>query len=550
MATSTASSPRKPWLLTLVGLATIAALLILPGQAGPPDGEKVPDMVRFLGRFHPVMLHLPIGMVSLALFLEIARFFTRKSERPQSGAGSLVLGLAAATSVIAVILGFLLYQGGGYETSKVAERHMWGGIYFACAMIFTFMVKAWSDSTGGRGDLASLSRLTLFTSAGVMAFASHDGGSLSHGEKYLTEFAPTPVRKVLGLPAKSTKEKTAPGEEKSAPAAGGTPLAADAPAKTPDQQVVYTDLVAPILEKKCTSCHGTDKTKGKLRLDTYELIVKGGKNGPAAVAGDLVKSHLIARINLPKDDEEHMPPEEKPQIEPHELAILKWWVTTGADPKKTVAELAPTPEVTAALAKLGTRSSGKAPAVAKKDPEYKDEAGNPIPVPSAKPPVAASGADQSLKKQVAGFAKDFPGALTFESQQSPFLTFTAVSLREHLDDDGFAKLVPVMKHLITADLSATKVTDRSVVLLAAAEDLRMVRLSETGVTDAAIDSLLKLPKLESVNLYGTAVTDAGVAKLASLPNLKRLYLWQSKVTPQGVEDLKKKLPNCEIVTGA
>jgi hypothetical protein len=162
---------------------------------------------------------------------------------------------------------------------------------------------------------------------------------------------------------------------------------------------------------------------------------------------------------------------------------------------------------------------------------------------------APAGPDQDLKKQLAGFAKDFPGSLTFESQQSSAVTFTAVSLRGNLDDKVFEKLSPVLKHFVTADLSATKVTDKSVALLAGSENLRMIRLSETGVTDAAIDTLVKLPKLESVNLYGTAVTDAGVSKLTVLPNLKHLYLWQTKVTPAAIEELKKKLPKCEIVTG-
>ena len=88
-----------------------------------------------------------------------------------------------------------------------------------------------------------------------------------------------------------------------------------------------------------------------------------------------------------------------------------------------------------------------------------------------------------------------------------------------------------------------------VALLSGAENLRMIRLSETPVTDAVIDTLVNLPKLESINLYGTAVTAVGVGKLAVLPNLKHLYLWQTKVTPAEIEELKKKLPNCEIVTG-
>lgn len=509
----------------------------MPSLAGPPDGDKVPDLVRFLGRFHPLVLHLPIGMVSLALLLEVVRFLSPK--KGGSGAGSLVLGAAAASSVLAVILGFLLYQGGGWEGSQLAESHMWRGIWFTGGMILTFIFRAWADvGNGSASRIAFVSRLTLFGSAGVMGLASHDGGSLTHGEKYLTEEAPAPIRKILGIPPKEGKG----GEE------GGSPEGA--PSVPVDQQVVYASLVAPILEKRCTNCHNADKSKGKLRLDTHEFILKGGKEGAALVAGDPEKSPLIARIHLPEDDDEHMPPKEKPQIQAHELAILTWWVKNGGDDKKTVAELSPTPEVKAAIAKLEPAAKkATGPALASNAPKTgsTDEAQL---APGAKGDATGKAADPALKKQVADFSKEFPGALTFESQQSPMLTFTAVSLRGNLDDAKFEKLVPVVKHLVTADLSATKVTDRSVALLSSAENLRMVRLSETGVTDGAIDSLVKLPKLESVNLYGTPVTDAGVLKLAALPNLKRLYLWQTKVTPQGIDELKKKLPKCEIVTGA
>ena len=150
---------------------------------------------------------------------------------------------------------------------------------------------------------------------------------------------------------------------------------------------------------------------------------------------------------------------------------------------------------------------------------------------------------------MAGISKEFPGALSFESQQSSLLTFTAVSLRGNLDDAGFKKLAPVTSQFVTVDLSATKITDQGVAQLAASKNLRLIRLAETGVTDAVIDTLLKIPSLESINLYGTKVTDAGVSKLAALTNLKRLYLWQTAVTPAAIKTLKEKLPACEIITG-
>jgi hypothetical protein len=268
-------------------------------------------------------------------------------------------------------------------------------------------------------------------------------------------------------------------------------------------------------------------------MDSYELLVKGGKEGPGIEPGKKSsESNIVIRMELPVDDEEHMPKEGKPDIEPHELAVIKWWIDSGADPKKSLKDFEVPAPIQEAIAKLAPAATGSA--------ETADEA------PAH---AAPAGTDEALKSSVAGISKEFPGALSFESQQSALLTFTAVSLRGNLDDAAFKKLEPVSSQLVTVDLSATKITDQGVAQLASSKNLRLIRLAETGITDASIDTLLKLPNLESINLYGTKVTDAGVSKLSKLSNLKRLYLWQTAVTPEAIKSLKEKLPACEIITG-
>jgi uncharacterized membrane protein len=507
-----AARRKKPWALTFFSLLAISGLIAMPFLAGPPDGDQMPDMVRFIGHFHPVLLHLPIGVFALILFQELGAVFGKR--RGELKDGSLFpLFFGAASAILAVIAGFLLYHGGvEYAGNALVERHLWGGLAFAVAAVITFIFKAWTVAIDGN---PAFYRLLLFGSVGVMGFASHDGASITHGESYLTDYAPEPIRKALGLKPRKT-EKTAP---------------ADAPEQKPGVQLVYADLVAPILERRCVQCHKEGKSKGKFRMDTYELLVKGGAEGPGLEPGNSAKSNIIVRIDLPQDDEDHMPPEGKPDIEDPEVAVLKWWIDNGADPKKSLADFVIPAPIQEAISKL-------APA-----------AKLPVAQASAESHAAPKGPADSLKASVLAMAKDFPGALSFESQQSALLTFTAVSLRGNLDDASFKKLAILTPQLVTVDLSATKITDQAVAQLAGAKNLRMIRLAETGITDGAIDTLLKLPSLESINLYGTKVTDAGVSKLSAMPNLKRLYLWQTAVTPEAVKALKEKLPNCEIVTG-
>lgn len=499
---------RRPFALTFFGLLAIGGLVAMPVLAGKAGEGEMPDIVRFIGHFHPVLLHLPIGAFILVLCQEIGAIFGRKSATtPNTALFPMFFG--AATSILAVIAGFLLFHGhgGDYAGNAIAERHLWGGLSFAIIAVLTFIVKAWTVALAAN---PAWYRLLLFTSVGIMSFASHDGASLTHGSDYLTKYAPEPVRRMLGE-------------------ASGKPAA-----KSAGDPLVYADIVAPILERRCVSCHKEGKSKGKLRMDTLEMLVKGGSEGPSIVAGKSAESLIIQRIELPKDDDEHMPPDGKPEVEAHELAVLKWWIDNGAGSNKKLSDLQVPAEITAAIAKLS-------PATPTGD---KESAAHPVKSETAKGP------DEKLKSAVAGLSKEFPGAVSFESQESPMVSFTAVSLRGKFDDEAFGKLGPVIPHFSTVDLSATKITDKAVAALEPAKKLRMVRLSETGITDSAIETLLKLPELESVNFYGTKVTDAGVLKLAALPKLKHLYLWQTSVTPDAIKALKEKLPQCEIVTGS
>ena len=494
---------KRPYFLTFVGLLAIAGLISLPFVAGEPDGDKMPDIVRFLGHFHPVILHLPIGIFILILCQEFIAMFSR--HKPYVSILPAFLG--AASAVTAMLAGFLLYQGGGFEGSELVEDHLWGGLAFACAAVLTFIVKIWSATPGSS---QALYRILVLASVGVMTYASHDGASITHGKGYLNEYAPDSIRKLLGLEPKEKKEEI--------------------PVKPLEEQIVYADIVQPILNKRCVQCHKEGKSKGKFRMDSYEMLVKGGKEGDGIEPGNAEDSNIVYRTELDEDDEEHMPPEGKKDIEDHELAIIKWWISEGADPEKTVADLNLPDEIREAIGKLDRSIS-------------KD-----VDAGTGDKPKSDTPSDE-LRAKVAELSKDFPGGLTFESQSSSNLTFTGVSMRKNLSDELFAKLGSVIPKMVTVDLSASSVTDASVALLASATDLRMIRLSETGITDAAIDTLVKLQKLESVNFYGTKVTDEGVKKLSALPNLKRLYLWQTDVTPAAIEELQKALPEVEIVTG-
>jgi hypothetical protein len=506
--TTDSNTISKPIALTVIGAAACIGMLAMPLLAGAPNGEAMPDLVRFLGRFHPVILHLPIGILSLALLTEFASIFLKGVSSTRT-----MMFFAAASSIAAVLAGFLLYQGEtDWADSPGATRHLWGGIAFSCVTIAAFLAKAWADA--GKAPIWSY-RGMLAVSAGVMTFASHEGASLTHGPDYLSKYAPPVLKPVLGGKADDSADKPAEAE----------PL-------------VYQDVIAPMMEEKCWKCHNEQKIKGKFRMDTYELLVKGGKEGPGLVAGKADESNIIIRCELPVDDDERMPPDEKPGLTEEQLAVIKWWINEGASNELKLSEANAPADVAAVLEKQAPKKKSTAAAAAK------DKAAA---APAAPAPV--SGDRTALKQAIDEVQKSFPGAVQFESLDSTGIIFTAVSMRGKFSDDDTVKLGPVIEGLVSADFSASLITDKSLALLSPATGLRQLRLSETKITDAGIDTIAKMASLESLNIFGTEVTDAGLQKLAALPQLKRLYVWQSKVTPAGIEELKKKLPNCQIQAG-
>jgi len=229
------------------------------------------DLVALIGRFHPVVLHLPIG----ALFtIAVAEFWLWRSNHRKDHSLLFVFYLFAfATGLMAVITGLILH-----------EEDVYGG------------------ATLDLHKQLGIRRITLLVSLVIMSAAGHYGAELTHGKGYLTEFAPAFLR----------------GEE------------APAPVEVTEDTTVFTAAIEPILKNYCVYCHDADNTKGGLRMDTPELMLAGGTSGPLFVAGDTKRSLIIRRMNLPPEHDGHMPPINKRQPNEEEKAALTWWVEAGA----------------------------------------------------------------------------------------------------------------------------------------------------------------------------------------------------------------------------
>ncbi len=318
----------KQW---IIGCSVVSVLLLLM-LVFKQSWENPAQTLIFVGKFHPLFLHLPIGMLVIVVMMEaLAKFQERKSH------ASMPLAMATLTSVLAVVFGYILMRSNTYPEDAI-DSHLYSGVIFTVCLIWTLFFKLRFNETGrGQSSYWTL----LIVSTALMFAAGHYGGVITHGDP-LDE-------------APWNKDEDAEGRKRGVHVHAGDDQLG--------QRMVYEDLIVPILEERCYKCHGPKKKKGKLRLDTYEAMLKGGDEGPSLVPGDVAKSLMVEFIRLPMDDEYRMPPEDKPQLTEAETEVIEWWVKIGAPRETPLASLEVPAEVKSALGLIGgvKRSSTDSP---------------------------------------------------------------------------------------------------------------------------------------------------------------------------------------------
>ena len=277
-----------------------------------------------------------------------------------------------------------------------------------------------------------------------------------------------------------------------------------------ETKVDFTKEIQPILQQSCVKCHGAEKQKSKLRLDSREAALKGGKGGPSLVPGTADKSDLYRRVILPKGDDDVMP-NEGDLLTKAQTDLIRDWINQGAVwPETAVAKSAETPATPAV--KLVEFKPGEAEAAAIAKLESQGTSVRPI-------------AMNVVWKEA-----------SFRSQGT------------NANDAMVAPLKDIAT-LIDLNLAGTSITDAGLAPLQKLTNLMTLHLEQTKISDAALGHLKGLAQLSYLNLYGTKITDAGLEHLKGLSHLKNLYVWQTQVTSNGVASLKNALPKVVINTG-
>jgi uncharacterized membrane protein len=483
--------PRWAWALLacVVGLAA-GALLV-----GPRERLA---LAAAIGRFHPALVHLPIGaLVAAAVLVAL----DRSGRRPVARAAiTPVLVVAALGAIAAVVAGQALASDGAYAGSTFDWHRRLG--YFVAVLTAVAAAASWWASTSkgtAAGPATGIADVVVGVGVLLLGLTGHLGGTLTHGEGYLTERLPPSLAAWFGA----------------------VPDSGPARRVQPSEVAVYASLVAPILQDHCVDCHGPSKANGDLRLDTPERIVAGGRTGKVLVAGQAAASDLIRRLWLPTSHKDVMPPKSHPPIPVADATVLRWWVDQGASFEASLADVELSPEVSPAIqARVGDLAVD-GPALPAVDPG----------------PLDAT-------RLAALTQQGLPVSRLAEGVD--WLQVEARGKGQAFGDAQIGALDAVASHVLWMDLGGTAVTDAGVRALSKFSHVTRLHLDRTATTDAGLDALTALPHLEALNIYGTAVTDAGLQRLAALAPLRTVYLANTSVTAEGVRAARAARPDLVI----
>jgi uncharacterized membrane protein len=435
----------------------------------------IPEWLQIVGRMHPLLLHFPIVLLLLAILIILFPGLLN-NRADQFYYGHFLLLVGSLLTAVTVVAGLFLSLEGGEMTSTL-QNHKWTGLavfWFSSLLYYTYK------------KLGKLNRvkIALASLIGVLLIVTgHFGASITHGDDFLTGPLFRDEVQVVSL----------------------------------EEAEVFDHVIKPILENKCISCHKSSKQKGELRLDLAEFILKGGENGPALVPGDLEKSLMAHRILLPLEDEEHMPPEGKPQLTQEEIDLILAWIESGGEFEKKLMTYDPE----APIFILANQKFEDIPVV------YPFEAADPEEVQSL----------NNFYRKVVSMGAD-----------SPALSVSYFG-RQNFDISSVEELFSISEQVVILNLNNMPITDEDLSLLSRFNNLEKLYLNFTNIKGEGLTELTSLQYLSSLSLTGNELDENAIAALSELKGLKKLFIWNTGLGESQISSLEASLPNTHIEKG-
>ena len=482
MNNSTITYKRKGIILSIFLLALICLLLPVSKQQGAPY------LLLLLGRFHPLVIHFPIVLIIVLGILEVGKsikFFPVPDQ-----VVTFTLLLSVISSILSVAAGYFLFASGDY-TGDLVGNHFWSGTLTTAALCVSaglYLLRI------HRGYYLSILVVAII---GV-SVTGHLGGLLTHGKGYLTEYLPFIIHDDRLRQIKPESE-----------------------------MLFYEDMVAPILQSKCVSCHNEDKKKGGLLMTTYDGLLKGGESGKATLTpSSLEDSELYYRVTLPTDHDDHMPPEGKSPLTSGEKLMLKYWISQDASPLLKVVE--------------ARQDSIIGPVIETMLPDLIRYQKINILQDIEKETIA-----KELKEVSKKIAVDIYESSGFGNE--PYFTLAMKFPPALMTNDQFKLLRPYYEVFSKLSLVSSDIDDAGLYYISQMKNLKELYLQKTDLDGSGIRYFQRLQNLEVLNLSFTEVDDKSIVDLLKIPNLKTVYLFGTNTSIEVIEALRKNRPEMNIL---
>ena len=438
-----------------------------------------------IGRLHPLLVHLPIGIFTLLILIEILGSLKLFKHLADSTKFILLSGII--TAVLSLITGYVLSLEGSNNQSQV-DNHMW----MAIATTIFYGIYFWWKSLIDSKPVLKWPVLAILLISLVLT--GHQGGVLTHGEGFLQVSKQGEETKSWPAPVISEIEKAN----------------------------VYADMVQYTLNTKCVSCHGNEKQKGKLRLDDFKWIETGGKSGKTIDRNDPASSELLKRILLEEIHDEHMPPKGKVQLTAFEKTILQWWIETGASFDKTVSETGHDSIITKSINAFKS-SLSTSPITVKEREEI-----------------------TAVKTTVLSELTAAGWGISTIAGNSNYIRVTSYNLEIPLNQ-ALEILKKAGNNIIDLKLSQKKVKDSDLSVIATFSNLESLWLDNNAITDDGFRKLTVLNHLEYLNASATELSPAALQELTAIKTLRKVIAVNTRVSEADKQKFQMSAPDLKLV---
>ena len=447
------------------------------------------ELLDFLGSLHPLIVHLPIGIVPLTIAIDV---FMRNKNNSVQRVITMGWFFSFFSGLLAALFGWFLGDNGYYFESQI-DIHKWSGIAFVSICFIIWLLRYINFRF-----TKSFNRSVNLTSIILLTITGHFGGEMTHGQNYLFENLPYTQKKISVTTLSETKRSNN------------------------DSLFVYEDLIHPVLEEKCIACHNQNLASGGLNMSTIETMIKGGNSGAGIQNGNPFKSLIYKRVSFPHDHPKFMPPTGVP-LSYDQIATLEWWIDNGAEKQMPVTLTRNDPK-TLRLMEL----------------QY----GLDLREKTFLETLTLSSPSQEDLKSIEG--EEYIWRFLNPEQSFLDLKFT----KKKIEINDLLKVQSIKNNITWLNLADCMLNDNHLSYISNFPNLTRLRIQRNPlVTNKGIEALQKLEHLTELNLYGTRVSNNTLITLGQMKSLKKLFVWNTRITDKDIADFKALHPDVEVIAG-